>query len=318
MALPAPGSAAAGPEIGAMFDALGAGDRIALAVSGGPDSLALLLLAHAARPARIVAVTVDHGLRAEAAGEAAMVARICRDLGVPHATLPVTVEPGRVGLQAAARAARYRALGAWALSGGVRILATAHHLDDQAETLLMRLARGSGLTGLTAIRASRPLAEAPGVTLIRPLLGWRKAALAEVVDRAGLTPIDDPANRDPRHDRTAVRALMAREPLLDPARLGASARALGDAEAAVAWCVARLAAERLRANDEGWTIDIADLPRDLRRRLLARVVTEARGERVAHLMDRLEHGLPGTLGTWLVRPDGAQWRAVPAPARRPG
>ncbi|HNJ46834.1 MAG TPA: tRNA lysidine(34) synthetase TilS, partial [Novosphingobium sp.] len=153
--------------------------RLGLAVSGGPDSLALLLLAHAAMPERIAAATVDHGLRVEAADEAAMVARLCGELGVPHATLRVTVDEGNV--QSNARTARYAALADWMERDGLGALATAHHADDQAETLLMRLARGSGLDGLAAMPGVTHLA---GVKLVRPLLGVPKARLLATLSEA--------------------------------------------------------------------------------------------------------------------------------------
>src|SRR4051812_14140111 len=125
---------------------------LTVAVSGGPDSLALLLLT-AAGPMPVLAATVDHRLRAENAGEAAFVADTCRDLGVAHEILPVTVERDGDGLQAAARHARYAALAGWMDRHGATVLLTAHHADDQAETLLMRLQRGSGVRGLAGIRA---------------------------------------------------------------------------------------------------------------------------------------------------------------------
>src|SRR5947209_3432189 len=126
--------------------------RLGIAVSGGPDSLALLLLAAAALPGRIAAATVDHGLRPEAAGEAAYAGGICDALGVPHRTLRVRVARG-ASVQARAREARYAALAAWAGQEGIEALLTGHHVEDQAETLMMRLVRGSGLAGLAGIRA---------------------------------------------------------------------------------------------------------------------------------------------------------------------
>jgi tRNA(Ile)-lysidine synthase len=145
------------PESLARFQAdldrlTGGAGRVGIAVSGGPDSLALLLLAHAAIPGGIAAATVDHGLRAEAAGEAAFVAALCATLGIPHATLrpgaPITGN-----IQSSARKARYALLEIWADQHNLDWIATAHHADDQAETLLMRLSRGAGVAGLSGVRA---------------------------------------------------------------------------------------------------------------------------------------------------------------------
>ena len=181
------------------LDALIARDcRFGIAVSGGPDSLALLLLAAAVRPGSIEAATVDHGLRPESADEAAMVAGLCERRGVPHRTLVADwAQPPAANVQAEARAMRYRLLNEWAIERGLEAVATAHHADDQAETLLMRLARGAGVGGLGGTRARRALSE--DVLLIRPLLGWRKSELVALVEDAGLTPVDDPSNRDPKH-----------------------------------------------------------------------------------------------------------------------
>ena len=290
------------------------GGRYALAVSGGPDSLGLLCLGAAAFPGRVMAATVDHGLRAGSAEEASMVAEACRGLAVPHATLRVSVEPSGEGVQAAARRVRYDVLAAWAEAAGAGALATAHHLDDQAETVLMRLARGSGAGGLAGIRGSRPLT--PRVRLVRPLLGWRKAELGEVVRTAGMRAADDPSNRDTAHDRTHARALLAREPLLEPARLAAVAGALADAEEALDWTAKALLAERV--GDDGGTADVAGLPRELRRRLLALLLPDARGDALVRLLDRLDAGVGGTLGDRLVRAEGKVWRIGPAPPRRTG
>src|SRR4051794_14593028 len=160
------------------------GERIGVAVSGGPDSLALLLLAAGARPGLVEAATIDHGLRAEARDEGAMVADVCDRLGVRHATLTARwSELPETAIQERARNQRYRLLGYWAEERGLDALVTAHHAEDQAETVLMRLARGSGVRGLAAMR---PRSVSPGahVRLVRPLLGWRRAELEQICARA--------------------------------------------------------------------------------------------------------------------------------------
>src|SRR6476646_5114047 len=140
------------------LDALIAPDAaVGIAVSGGPDSLALLLLSAAARPGRVAAATVDHQLRPESRTEAEMVADVCERLGIPHAILSVQWdEKPATAVQERARAARYALLGGWIEERNLRGLVTAHHLDDQAETLLMRLNRGSGARGLAGMRAAAP------------------------------------------------------------------------------------------------------------------------------------------------------------------
>ncbi len=201
--------------------------RLGLAVSGGPDSIALLLLAHDTLPDRIAAATVDHGLRPEAAAEARFVAELCADRGIPHATLVVTVADdggGHSGLGPCGPLCGPSRMGA---GRGLAALATAHHADDQAETLLMRLARGAGLAGLAGVRALRRTESVP---VVRPLLGWRKAELVGIVESAGILPVADPSNADPRYDRTAARTLMAGTDWLDPARLARVAAHLAEAE----------------------------------------------------------------------------------------
>src|SRR5690242_17255544 len=181
------------------LDALSAADdRIGIAVSGGPDSLALLLLAAAARPGQVEAATVDHGLRQESRAEAGFVASVCEQLGVPHAILTVHWDvPPASAFQERSREARYRLLARWITGRKLSALLTAHHADDQAETILMRLNRGSGLRGLAGMRgkAAIPSDNRP---LLRPLLGWRRAELEEICAAAGLDPIDDPSNSDLR------------------------------------------------------------------------------------------------------------------------
>lgn len=196
----------------------------------------MLLLAHAAFPGEIEAATVDHRLRPDSAGEAALVARLCAERGIPHAVLAVTVPPGNV--QDQARHARYAALEAWMEARRLCALLTAHHMDDQAETLLMRLNRGSGVRGLAGVRARTRV---PGGRhlLLRPLLGWRRGELAQVVLASGVRAADDPSNHDPRFDRVRVRQALAEAPWLDVAGLARSAALLAAAEEAVAVAIER-------------------------------------------------------------------------------
>jgi tRNA(Ile)-lysidine synthase len=294
--------------------------QLGVAVSGGPDSLALLLLAAAARPGRVVAATVDHGLRVESAEEAAMVADLCRQLSVPHRTCPVTVANAGDGLQAAARVARYSALTRWAKEEGAMWLATAHHLDDQAETVLMRLARGSGVTGLSGIRATRRLGRS--LSLVRPLLGWRKDELIALVHGAGLVPVDDPSNADPRFDRSRARALLAGG-WPAPERAAAVATRLAEAEAALDWQTSRLAEERLHLTARGGQLETSGLPREFRRRLLLAAISrlvpgrEPRGDELDRLLCRLDAGDTSTLGGVRIEA-GRIWKLSIAPPRRFG
>jgi tRNA(Ile)-lysidine synthase len=304
----------------AELDALAPGGRVALAISGGPDSLGLLLLARAARPGRVVAATVDHRLRIESRDEAKMVARVCEKLDVPHAVLDVDVQDDPAGLQAAARAARYAALGAFAAREGANWLATAHHLDDQAETLLMRLARGSGIAGLSGVRRARPLEGATGITLIRPLLDWRKTELEEIVRGAHLRPARDPSNHDPRFDRTRARELLSAG-WPKPERLAAVAARLADAEEALGWSARAFAADRLQVEADSATLDASGLPHEYRRRLALAVFAALvpgvvpRGESLDHLIAALDAREIVTLGGLRAHP-GPPWRFTREGPRR--
>jgi tRNA(Ile)-lysidine synthase len=312
------------PEIAARFaadlDALvPAGDRLGLAVSGGPDSLALLLLATAVRPGKVEAATVDHVLRAESRAEAEGVGVICKRLGVPHHILTVEWdERPSANIQARAREARYFLLDEWALRRELRSIATAHHADDQAETLLMRLARGAGLSGLVGTRKRRLLDG--GVQLVRPLLGWRRSELAEIVAGSGLTPVDDPANRDPRHDRTRFRGLLNDAEWADVDRLAASAAWLAEADEALVWMTTALATSRIAPDGEALTLDAEGLPRELQRRLLLRAFDRLdarlpRGPDLDRAMHALAAGKAATL-SGLKLTGGNPWRLEHAPARR--
>jgi tRNA(Ile)-lysidine synthase len=158
-----------------------------------------------ARGPRLVAVTVDHGLRTEAAREARDVKRLARSLEIAHRTLRWTGAKPNTGLPAAARAARYRLLAQAARANGATHILTAHTRDDQAETLLMRMLRGSGIAGLAAMTR---VSEREGLWLARPLLDVSKAQLVATLNRARINFADDPTNRDVSYTRPRLRALM--------------------------------------------------------------------------------------------------------------
>lgn len=186
---------------------------LVLAVSGGPDSTALMMLTARWRAARksgprLIAVTVDHGLRPEAKREAAAVARLARKLKLAHRTLRWSGAKPKAGLQQAARNARYRLLAAAARQAGATHVLTAHTRDDQAETFMMRMSRGSGLTGLASMRRLSEVPAAPGLHLVRPLLGIPKSRLLATLTAAKIGYADDPSNRDPRFTRARFRKLM--------------------------------------------------------------------------------------------------------------
>lgn len=321
---PVPGSSAI--ELSASLTARFAADiaplwpgegTLGLAVSGGPDSLALLLLAHAALPGQVAAATVDHGLRPANAEEAAMVAALCQRLGVPHATLPVTLAEGNV--QAEARAARYAALAEWMGANGLTALATAHHADDQAETLLLRLNRGSGVAGLAGVRAR---GQVPGtrLPLVRPLLGWRRSELAALVTAAGIVPADDPSNRDDRFDRARLRKALAEADWIDVPALAASAAHIADADAALDWAMVREWQDCVTRAPLG-LVYRPQAPRAIAIRVMARIITELdgeapRGSAVARLFESLVARQPASIGNLVARPLPEGWSFSRAPARR--
>ncbi|EAQ02835.1 PP-loop family protein [Pseudooceanicola batsensis HTCC2597] len=199
--------------VAGFFDPPPAGP-LGVAVSGGSDSLALLHLLHdwaSGSGLALHAVTVDHGLRADSAAEAACVGEIAGRLGVPHTVLHWTGWDGAGNLSDRARRARYDLMAEWARGAGVAGIALGHTADDQAETLLMRLARGSGVAGLAAMSPGRSHA---GVTFLRPLLTVRRAELRRYLDARDQKWIEDPTNEDMRFDRPkARRALRELEPL---------------------------------------------------------------------------------------------------------
>jgi tRNA(Ile)-lysidine synthase len=225
-----------------LFDPLVDNSVLLLAVSGGADSTALLLLAARWRRARsrgprLIAVTVDHGLRPASATEARAVKRLARGLGVQHRIMRWEGQKPATGLQQAARAARYRLLADAAEEVRADVVLTAHTLDDQAETVLIRMSRGSGVAGLAAMARTSPLPATVGrrITLVRPLIDIPKTRLIATLAKGGIAFADDPSNRDPRFARPRLRALMpalAREGLT-PHRLALLAGRVRRAEAAI-------------------------------------------------------------------------------------
>jgi tRNA(Ile)-lysidine synthase len=192
-----------------LFASLSEASGIVIAVSGGPDSMALMHLLALwrvpdRRPSCLVA-TVDHGLRPEAADEAAFVARQAGRLGLPHRTLVWTGDKPRTGIQEAAREARYSLLVQAASEADASHLVTAHTLDDQAETVLMRLSRGSGLSGLAGMRRER---DRQGIRHARPLLDLPKSTFLDLCREQGWPFVSDPSNANERFARVRWRRIM--------------------------------------------------------------------------------------------------------------
>ena len=264
---------------------------LVLAVSGGPDSTALMLLAARWRDAlkkkpRLIAVTVNHGLRKEAKHEAAAVARLARKLKVTHRTLRWTGRKPSAGLQNAARVARYHLLGSAARKAGAAHILTAHTLDDQAETVLIRMSRGSGLTGLGAMTrmAKLPIDGERAITLVRPLLDISKARLIATLRAAKIAYAEDPSNRDPKYTRVRLRGMMRAlaDEGLDAGRLAQLARRLRRAESAIEAAVDRaatLAVDMPRPHTVALEARrFAELPAEIALRLLGRLVGQVGDE----------------------------------------
>lgn len=291
------------------------GDRFGVAVSGGPDSMALLWLAANAFPGRVEATTVDHGLRPEARAEADMVACWCGPASISHAILSPP-KPIAGSIQAAARQARYDLLHGWREERKIDWLLTAHHADDQLETLMMRLNRSSGVGGLAGVRARNG-------AVLRPLLGWRRAELAAIVDAHRLPHVDDPSNCDERFDRVVLRNRLKHVDWIDPLAVARSAAACADAEEALQWTVDGIAAGHMRHGEDGTVLlDRHDFPREIRRRLLARMIALAepdgsppRGETLDQALVQLCRGKKAAVGRWLLT-GGEIWTLRPAPPRR--
>jgi tRNA(Ile)-lysidine synthase len=321
---------------------------LVLAVSGGPDSVALMWLMARWRRAlahgpRLLTVTVDHGLRLEAAREARDVKRLAQSLELEHRTMRWKGEKPKTGVPAAARRERYRLLAQAARGAGATHILTAHTRDDQAETLLMRLLRGSGIAGLAAMTRQ---SEREGVTLARPFLGVSKSQLLATLHKAKIAFADDPTNSDTAFTRPRLRALL---PQLaaeggDARSLARLAARLGRANAALEVLVD--GAERYLAltgrgtshHTHGMAFDaeaFAGLPEEIRLRLLMRAIDRYGHEGPAELgkVEALLAAMEGsfaeaarpklaqarlkqTLAGALVISTGGRIRIEPAPTRR--
>src|SRR3954453_3469980 len=333
-----------------LFADLKSAPALVLAVSGGPDSVALMWLSARwqralARGPRLVVVTVDHGLRPEAAREAREVKRQATALALTHRTLRWRGAKPKAGLPAAAREGRYRLLAQAARAVGASHVLTAHTRDDQAETLLMRLLRGSGIAGLSAMAR---VSERDGIVLARPLLDVPKSQLIATLKRAKIGFADDPTNRDTIFTRPRLRALL---PQLaaeggDARNLVRLAARLSRANAAVE--VLTDGAERfLHLRDSGdaphgsetcsfEAAAFASLPEEVRLRLLLRAIDALGHEgpaelgKVETLLAALDQAMSGgrpasadgrpvlkqTLAGALISLAGGRIHIGPAPARR--
>jgi tRNA(Ile)-lysidine synthase len=224
-------------ELSALFDDFARSRKTLLAVSGGPDSTALLVLAARWRVLRgggpeLVAATIDHGLRAASKGEAKAVEKLAGKLGIPHHTLLWKGKKPITGVQEAAREARFALFSSLAKEIGADLLMTAHTRDDQAETVLHRMGRGSGLGGLAGIRRVH---KRDGVFIGRPFLDLPKARLVATLKKLGIPYASDPTNKDPKYLRARLRKLapaLAKEGI-DAANLALMAKRLGRANAAL-------------------------------------------------------------------------------------
>ncbi len=327
-------------EANALFQGLERFPGLVLAVSGGPDSTALLMLAarwaKRLKPApKLIAVTVDHGLRPEAAREAAVVGRLARRLRVTHRIHRWRGKKPTSGLQEAARIARYQLLAREAARAGYAHILTAHTLDDQAETVLFRLARGSGVVGLAGMARASPLPVGGDkeIFLVRPLLLVPKARLIATLQAAHIDYCDDPTNRDPRFARGRLRTLMpalAREGL-DARGLARLAARIRRAEATIEFAVsaARAALAPGPWRQSGPIIfeasQFAALPAEVGLRLLGRAIADAGDEGPVELaklealydaLRRAPSGMRRTLAGALITLGSGRLTIERAPARR--
>lgn len=304
-------------RVAAALAALTGGENAALllAISGGPDSMAMLDMVRRRWAGPVSAATVDHRLRPESADEALMVAAFCADVGIGHRTL-LPDAPISGSVQAAARALRYRLLAGEAIRTRAAFIVTAHHADDQLETMLMRLARGSGVDGLAGIRARNG-------QVIRPLLGFAKAELERYCAHHMVPFVQDPSNTNIDFDRVRMREALKCFKLIDPLQSVRSALALADAAEALDWLAQREASVVVRSGSGEVALTCTAYPAALLRRMVLHCLGQVqpgiapRGEALDRLIATLQSGGQGMIGDVLCR-GGDPWRFLPAPARRSG
>ena len=285
-------------EVFQLFDTLAGTDAVALGVSGGPDSLALLYFFNDWRletdwTGRVLVLTVDHRLRDESSSEAEAVSHHCEHLGLEHRTLVWEGEKPASNIQAAARDARYRLMAQEMRSGDIECLLLAHHRDDQVETFLDRLTRGSGVYGLGAMAPDQP--NGPhGLRLLRPFLGLPKARLVAELAAREISWAEDPSNRNPDYKRVRLRTMagLLAEEGLEPDRLVETARRLRRAAAAIDAWVEKVWQESVTEHPAGPLrlnfAEMAGLPQEVRLRLLARMIQRVTGRDTPLRLSKLE------------------------------
>lgn len=253
-------------------------EGIVVACSGGPDSIALAVLADEwarSRGVPIQAVTVNHGLRPEAPAEAKRVADALNAHGIPAVALHHDGPVPTRDIQAAAREIRYRLIADWLSGGRGKAVLLAHHLEDQAETVLLRLGRGSGVDGLSAMAART---DRDGIVLLRPLLGFPKSRLEATAALSGLPIVRDPSNSSSSFARVRVRALrdvLAAEGMT-PRRLSETAARMARARAALEMARDRFLEMEAQADPAGFVTfppgPFLDLPEEIALRVLSHAV----------------------------------------------
>ncbi len=279
-----------------LFAPVAAEPAIGIAVSGGPDSLALMLLAETwaratPNPPAIFIYSLDHGLRPEARAEVDMVLKIATDLGLTARGLVWDGNKPETGISEASRQARYRLIGQAMREDGVKLLLTAHHRMDQAETVLMRLAHGSGVEGL---KAMTPFSNVEGISIFRPLLDVEPASLAAIVEQAGLKAAQDPSNADSAYERVRWRKLLPllAEEGLDSAALSRFATRMAEADNALAQMADAAFKELVRLDGFGAAslpdAALRTLSPAIGRRVLGRVLNIVGGRQKPRALGQIE------------------------------